>query len=266
MKFRLNLYLIVLMVLVLLLGSCGQQASEGPEPKPPSESATSFNVPALRGAKNIALSMADSELFITDNFGYESTLYDNQLTLLASNKSESELRQALEDNLLEKGWRLYTDAPMESWKQGSQYLLIDISSNLSQTKIDNLRRSYAMDGLKLGDSLVVLYIMDESKALPNPTETAMAAARPRLPQLQRNSTRTLPLWPSSGKARQLPSRSIKRKQPLPRRLLRQLRQLLNRFRARRKLKRSSLNLPKGQLKPNKKSYLPELLPSRCSRF
>lgn len=176
MKFRLNLYLVVLMVLVLLLGSCGQQASEGPEPKPPSESATSFNVPTLRGAKKIALSMADSELFIADNFGYESTLYDNQLTLLASNKPESELRQALEDNLLEKGWRLYTDAPMESWKQGSQYLLIDISSNLSQTKIDNLRRSYAMDGLKLGDSLVVLYIMDESKALPNPTETAMAAA------------------------------------------------------------------------------------------
>ena len=133
-----------------------------------------LDVPLYRNAKRTQLQPADAELMKTDFFGYEQTLYPNALDVRVTDDMENEIIDKIEDKLINDNWRYEYSLLFDVWRKGDLVLFLLIDDNLSSDSASYYHRSYGIDKLKSGQTLIATYVMDSAAPLPNPTMTSAA--------------------------------------------------------------------------------------------
>jgi hypothetical protein len=163
-----NLFL-VLSLLMLLFSSL---ACLGGASLSISDSGSSIEAPLHKKADSIDLAERDKEALIVDLFGYNQTLYPNEIDVRVTDDSASSVHEALESALIDENWRYEYTLMGEVWRNGDHLLYLYIIDNLSSSDINELSRSYGMKDLEPGQTLIITYLIDTGEPLPNPTQTA----------------------------------------------------------------------------------------------
>lgn len=160
---------VLFFVIVPLISSCISSAPSFADPQ------ANIEVPRVRGGNVVKLTAMDAQNIVADYFGYDMTLYNNTLELRQLDNSESEIFPDLENDLIEAGFRLDSDILYPLWYKGDTYAAYVFIDGINQDTLDFLRRSYGIQDLEVGKTLLLTYAFDRSAPLPNPTLTVAAA-------------------------------------------------------------------------------------------
>ena len=131
--------------------------------------------PVYKKAKTIPISTSDAQRLAVDKFGYELTLYKNNMDIRLSADEYAEIYASLEEQLIDEGWRDESALGIEAWKKDTHLLLL-VFESMSSSKKDAFRRSYGIKDIEEGQILIITYVIDTDQLLPNPTETVKAEA------------------------------------------------------------------------------------------
>ena len=90
-KYRVLFFTVLIFALVFV--ACSTPALQ--QSSPTEGQLSSNDLPVIKGAKQISISQTDTQRYIEKNFGYEMSLYANELFILSTDKPETELEAEL---------------------------------------------------------------------------------------------------------------------------------------------------------------------------
>lgn len=134
----------------------------------------SVDVPTYKKSKEVQVQSSDLEKLKIDYFGYEQTLFPNSMRVRVTDDFASDVYADLEDNLIDEGWRFESSFLYDVWRKGDQVLFLYFEDNLTSDVINSYRRSYGIENLEPGQTLIFSYVIDMSSPQPNPTLTQAA--------------------------------------------------------------------------------------------
>jgi hypothetical protein len=162
--------IIFIFLSVFITPACSAILSGESEP----EQEISVDIPTYRKSKDVRVQMNDLEKIKIDLFGYEQTLFPNSMRVRVTDDFASDVYADLENNLIDDGWRFESSFLYDVWRKGDQVLFLYFEDNLTSDVINSYRRSYGIENLEPGQTLIFSYVIDMSSPQPNPTLTQAA--------------------------------------------------------------------------------------------
>lgn len=166
-KNSLLLVIILFVSLSLMIQACSAVVSDEREPA----QEVSVDVPNYKNSKEVRVQSSDREKLKIDYFGYEQTLYPNTMSVRVTDDIASDVYAVLEEDLIDEGWRFEGSFIYDMWQKGDQVLFLYFEDNLTSETLNNYRRSYGIENLEPGQTLIFFYVINSSTPLPNPTLT-----------------------------------------------------------------------------------------------
>lgn len=168
MKIKSGFYFILLCVLISVLtqacsGGLLGQSENGDGP--------SVNVPLYRKAKEIKIQQRDLEQLKIDLFGYEQTLFANAMSVRVTDEFASDVYADLEKELIDEGWRFQSSFLYDVWEKEDNIMFLYFEDNLTSEMVNNYRRSYGIEDLEPGQTMIFTFTADMTSPMPNPTMT-----------------------------------------------------------------------------------------------
>lgn len=159
--------IILFVSISFMLQACSAVISDEREPAQD----VSVDVPTYKGSKQIRVQSSDLEKLKIDFFGYEQTLFPNTMDVRVTDDLASDVYTALEEELIDDGWRFEGSFIYDMWQKGDEVLFLYFEDNLTSEMVNNYRRSYGIENLESGQTLIFSYVIDSSAPFPNPTLT-----------------------------------------------------------------------------------------------
>jgi hypothetical protein len=159
-------------LLVFVLMSFLTQACSGGLPdQSGSGGEFSVDVPVYRKAKEIKIQQSDLEQLKIDLFGYEQTLFANTMNVRVTDEFASDVYAEIEQDLIDEGWRYQSSFLYDMWQKGDHVMFLYFEDNLTSEMLNNYRRSYGIEGLEPGQTMIFTFTADMASPMPNPTMT-----------------------------------------------------------------------------------------------
>ena len=159
------------LILCVFMSVLTQACSGGLLGESDSGGGPSVDVPLYRKAKEIKIQQRDLEQLKTDLFGYEQTLFANQMNVRVTDEFASDVYADLEKELIDEGWRFQSSFLYDMWQKGDNVMFLYFEDSLTSEMVNNYRRSYGIEGLEPGQTMIITFTVDMASPMPNPTLT-----------------------------------------------------------------------------------------------
>lgn len=141
------------------------------------ESENPEKIPLYRKATVIDLTTEDENKLKNDYFGYEQTLYPNQIDVRVTKETARNIVDQLEKEFIKDNWRYQLFGQYDTWQKGDHIAYLVIIDNLTTATANQFQRLYGMAKLEPSQTLIITYLFDSSAPKPNPSLTAAEIGR-----------------------------------------------------------------------------------------